>query len=108
MQLIAFTILFAGAVFLTAGDLFMKTWTGNGKSWFFAIGLILYLVADSALGISFKSKNIALASVIMITINVILLLAVSWFYYKEKIGLYGFIGIILGVLAVLFMELDGK
>ena len=104
MQHIALIIIFCGGVILTAGDIILKKWIETNKSLFYVIGILIYIVGLNFLAQSFKFKNIAVASVMMVIINVIILSIFSWLYFKETLSIYQIIGIILGLAAITILE----
>ena len=108
MNLIALALLAAGGIILTIGDLFMKEWVVTNKSTLYIIGIIIYLVGLNFLAFSFKYKNIAVASVIFVLINIITLLAFSYFYFHEKLSGLEISGILLGIAAIVMLELADK
>ncbi|MEI7718987.1 MAG: EamA family transporter [archaeon] len=108
MNFIALALLIAGGLVVTVGDLFMKDWVITNKSWIYVLGMIFYLIGMNFLALSFKYKNIAVASVIFILINVITLLAFSYFYFQEKLTGFEIAGVILGILAIIMLELGEK
>ncbi len=94
-----------GGLILTIGDIVFKKWaiTGNWPTFFF--GLFIWTIGLVFLAFSFKYKNIAIASLIFSLSNVILLTLISYFYFNESITTLQFIGIILGITAVVLLEL---
>lgn len=101
----AFLLLFLGGAVLTIGDLVMKKWVVGGQMYFYVIGLAVYLVGLNFLAQSFKFHNIAVASVIFVICNVVTLSLFSWFYFKEPLSPFQIIGITLGIISILFLEL---
>ena len=99
---IPFILLFIGGSVLTIGDIVMKKWIANNNIFLFIIGLIIYLIGLIFLAHSFKYKNIAVASTIFVIFNVITLSIVSWFYFKETLTPFQIIGIILGIISIIF------
>lgn len=83
----------------------MKKWVGNNSYLFYIIGLAIWLVGLNFLAQSFKFKNIAVASVIFVIFNAITISLVSWFYFKETLSPLQIFGIILGIMAVVILEL---
>lgn len=108
MNWIALIILATGGIVLTVGDLFMKKWVVSNSAWIYFLGMIFYVIGLNFLAFSFKYKNIAVASVIFVLINIITLLIFSYFYFKEKMGTFEFVGIILGIVAIVMLELGSK
>ncbi len=105
MHYLPFIILFVGGSILTIGDILMKKWVVNNSIPLFITGLGIYLVGLIFLAISFKYKNIAVASTIFVIFNIITLSIVSWFYFKETLTPFQLIGIALGISSILFLEL---
>jgi multidrug transporter EmrE-like cation transporter len=98
-------ILIIGAISLTAGDILMKDWVNSSKGLFYVIGLLCYLIGMIFLAQSFKYKNIAIASLMLIFFNIIILYFVSWLWFKEPVSLLKSIGMILGLISVVIMEI---
>ena len=90
---------------MTVGDVFMKKWVTVNSNWFYVVGMIIYIIALTMLAETFKSRNIAVASTIMVIVNVVTLAIVSWLYFKEAITLLQGIGMVLAVVAVVLMEI---
>lgn len=97
-------LLVIGGAVLTAGDIVLKKWTIVNRWSLYTLGMVLYLIGLNFLVASFKYKNIAAASVLLVVVNVVTLLAVSWFYFKEKISVMQLVGITLALIAVVILE----
>jgi len=106
MNYLPIILLLAGGVIVTIGDIAMKKWVVSNLASFYLIGMIIYIIGLNFLAQSFKYKNIAVASVIFIIFNVVTLSIVSWLYFKEPLSIPNIIGIVLGIVAVAFMELS--
>ena len=98
-------LIFSGGMVLTVADLVMKKWVGNSSPFLYGLGLIIYLIGMVFLSQSFKFKNIAVASLILVLFNIITLLIASWFLYQEKLSLIQMVGIIFGLISVVILEL---
>ncbi len=105
-KLIPFALLLCGGIVLTSGDIVMKQWVATDKKPFFFIGLAVYLVGLVFLSLSFKYKNIAIASVLLVIFNVSTLLLVSWLFYHETLSTWQVVGLLLGLAAVVILELS--
>jgi multidrug transporter EmrE-like cation transporter len=101
---IALILLFIGGVILTFGDIIMKRWVTTNNYWLYISGLAIYLVGLNFLAQSFRYKNIAVASVILVIFNVAILALVSWLYFKEALSLMQILGIVLGIAAIVILE----
>ena len=101
---IGFLYVIFGSLALTVGDLFMKTWVDKNSHGDFSIGLACYMIGMLFLAFSFKYKNIAIASMMLVLFNIITLLIVSWFLFKEPITIKEGIGMALGISAIILLE----
>jgi len=99
-----FLYVILGSISLTIGDLFMKIWVGNNSCKDFSIGFICYSIGMIFLALSFKYKNIAIASMMLVLFNIITLLIVSWVIFKEPMSIKEIIGILLGISAIILLE----
>ena len=106
MNLISLLLIFTGGTVLTIGDLVMKKWVGNSSPLLYVVGLIFYLIGMVFLSQSFKLKNIAVASLMMVLFNIFTLLIACWFFYQEKLSVVQMIGIFLGLVSVVILELE--
>lgn len=97
----------AGGLTLTIGDLLMKKWVVTNYWWFYLPGLLVWLIGLNFLALSFRYKNIAVASVILVLINVISLSLFSWLYFKEPLNQLQITGLIIGVIAIIILEISG-
>jgi multidrug transporter EmrE-like cation transporter len=102
---IAIILLLIGGIILTVGDIFMKKWVNTNAHIFYFVGLVIYLIGLNFLAQSFKFKNIAVASLIFILVNIVTLSIVSWFYFKETLSPLQIAGMIFGIIAVIILEL---
>ena len=101
----AIIILFLGGSILTIGDIVMKKWVLSNSLGTFILGLSIYLIGLVFLAFSFKFKNIAVASTIFVIFNVVTLSLVSFFYFKEVISPLQILGIFVGIIAIIVLEL---
>lgn len=96
----------AGAIFDTFGDLLMQNWVLNNSRIYFAGGMLFYVVGLSFLAYSFTFKNIVVASVMFLIVNVILLSLVNWFVYSESLSYKEMGGLCLGLMAIALFEFN--
>jgi len=98
-----FLVAIAG-LFATVGDLFMKKWVVTNVKYLLVLGFCIWSIGGIFLAFSFKHKNIAVASLMMILFNITALAIVSWIYFKEPLSGYQITGLTLGLLAVVLLE----
>jgi multidrug transporter EmrE-like cation transporter len=106
MNLLALILIFFGGVTLTIGDLVMKKWVDNGSIFVYIVGLLAYMIGMVFLSQSFRFKNIAIASLMLVIFNIVTLLIVSWLFYNEKLSVIQMVGLGLGMLSIVILELE--
>src|SRR3989344_6578582 len=104
MSYIPIIILLIGGLILTIGDIIMKKWIITNSIYTYILGIGIWLIGLNFLAQSFKYKNIAVASVIFVIFNVVILAIVSWFYFKETLSIWQIMGIVLGLTSVILLE----
>jgi multidrug transporter EmrE-like cation transporter len=105
MNIIALVLILAGGVVLTVGDLIMKKWVAGGGNLIYGLGLAVYMVGMVFLSQSYRFKNIAVASLMLVIFNIVTLLIISWFFYHEQLSVLQFVGFIFGLISVVILEL---
>lgn len=108
MNYLPIVILATGGIILTVGDLVMKKWVNTNSTIFYVIGLFIWIIGLLFLAEGFKFKNIAVASLIFNIINIVTLVIFSWVYFKENLSTTEMIGIFLGILAIILLEIGNK
>ncbi|MDD5251112.1 MAG: hypothetical protein PHT12_00585 [Patescibacteria group bacterium] len=103
----ALPLIVFGGLILTAGDIIMKTWVAKNNWSFFVIGFLAYAVGLICLAFSFRHQNIATASLAMVLFNIITLAAVSRFWFHEPLTAWRSVGLLIGLVAVVVLELAG-
>ncbi len=98
-------LLLIGGIVLTIGDIVMKKWVINNSNLFYFLGIVTYLIGLNFLAQSFKYKNIAISSLILAIFNITVLLIVSWVFFKETLSPLQIVGIIIGITAVVILEI---
>jgi multidrug transporter EmrE-like cation transporter len=99
-------IVFVGAVFYTVGDLFFKEWVTHNRTLFLCIGVLVEIVGLVLLANSFKYRNMAVANITMETINSILLVAISWIFFKEQLNFGQMAGIAISLVGLYLLEVS--
>jgi multidrug transporter EmrE-like cation transporter len=102
-------ILFFGGIFLTIGDMFAAEWVrSEGGSILFLVTMLLYIIAMVFLVTSYEKEDIPVATVILITFNIIILAIVGIMIFEEELTLQKIIGIVLGLISLMFLEFGKK
>lgn len=82
----------------------MKKWSMESTLSPYLLGMFFYFIGLNLFAFILKEKNLAIASTILVTVNTLTLIAVSYFYFKEKFTLLQSIGVFLSIIAVVLME----
>lgn len=93
-----------GALFDTFSHLLMKSWASGNSKLYFAAGMLFYVVGLSFLAYSFTFKNIVIAAVVFLILNVTLLSIVNWLVYSEALSHKEIAGLCLGIMAIVLFE----
>jgi uncharacterized protein (DUF486 family) len=93
---------------MVLGDLLMKTWSNYNYS-LQGLSLIIYLSAlltyGTALtyyGHQLQTTNFSIATTLPIILNIIIIAALTIFYYKEPLSLNALLGTALALLSIVF------
>lgn len=101
-----FIILVVAAVLFEAvADILLKKWSLENKNIILGIGLGLYFIGTIFWAYSLKYEFLSRAISIFTVINLIAVILVGVFFFHEELTPMSKIGIALGILSVLLLEL---
>ncbi len=98
-------ILFLGGIIITVGDLASGEWVKTNKKYFYALAFVFYIIGLNFLIYGYKFEEIAVASMTLEIFNVTTLTIAGRFLFKENISRLEIIGIIIGLIAVVILEI---
>jgi multidrug transporter EmrE-like cation transporter len=102
----AFFALIALAVALeVVGDVLFKKWAIDGRTALLLLGLGIYFVGTVFWAFSLRYEFLSKAISVFTVLNMIIIVVVGVLYFKEDLNLMNKIGIALGVVSVMLMEL---
>jgi multidrug transporter EmrE-like cation transporter len=78
-------LIFLGGILFTIGDVLFKKWAIEDKYIFYGAGMALYILGTIAFAYTLREKNLAIASTILDTTNMVFLVLISYFYFQEKL-----------------------
>jgi len=107
-KLAPLVLLFIGGIIFTAGDIIAAEWVRVGGSYLYIFIMLMYMIGMFFLISSYKAEDIAVASVIMVIFNVVTLTIVGILFFHEGISVTKIFGILLGLIAVVLLELGKK
>lgn len=94
------------AVLLEAlGDIFVKKWSLENKNLFLLIGMVIYFAGGVFWMFSLKYEYLSKAISIFTVLNLVLIVLAGVILFKENLSLINKIGIGLGIISVILIEL---
>lgn len=101
-----FILLLAPAVTLEVfADIFFKLWANNNRSLLLAVGIILYALGTLAWAYSLKFEQLSKAITLFTVVNLVAVILVGVFFFKENLNATSTLGIILGIISVVLLSL---
>jgi multidrug transporter EmrE-like cation transporter len=101
-----FFILILIAVALEAlADILFKKWAQTNHTGLIIAGLIIYFIGTIAWAFSLKYEYLSRAITIFSILNLIIVVLVGVFLFKEDLSLVNKIGIVLGIISVVMLEI---
>ncbi len=103
---ILFILYLSGAVVLEiVADIFLKQWTIANKLPTLLIGLVIYALGTLLWALALRHQNLANAIVVFTIFNLIAVVLVGVYYFGEQISLTNKLGILLGIVSMILLEL---
>ncbi|MDD5133614.1 MAG: SMR family transporter [Candidatus Nanoarchaeia archaeon] len=87
------------------GDIFFKKFALENKNVLLIVGLIIYFIGTVFWAISLKYEYLSKAISIFTILNLIAIVLVGVIFFKENLSLINKIGISLGILSLILIEL---
>jgi len=99
-----FVLLILAVVFEIFADTLLKKWSLSNKNVLLVIGLVVYLVGTVFWAFSLKYEYLSKAVSVFTVLNLIAVVLVGLIYFKEDLSLLNKIGIGLGIVSVILLE----
>jgi multidrug transporter EmrE-like cation transporter len=105
MKALFLLLVSVAALFEAFGDVLLKKWSlSGGRAVFFVVGLLVYLVATIIWAFSLKYEFLSKAISVVTVLNLLAVVLVGVFYFKETLSTLNVIGIILAVISIFLIE----
>ncbi len=104
-KIIFFALIFLAAVLEAIGDFWLKKWSMGGENSLLWLGIILYLIGSAFWIVSLRYEYLSKAVSLFTVLNAIILIVVGVVVFKEDLSFINKIGLTLGVLSVILIEL---
>lgn len=79
-------------------------YSANNRNNYYILGLVLYVIIGLILYKILVYRDLAVTNALWNVSTIILVSLISIFYFKEKIDIYGKIGILFAILSIIFIE----
>ena len=86
-------------------DIVFKKWAIDDSRYLLGVGLAVYFIGTIFWAISLKYEHLSTAISIFTILNLIIIVLVGVIYFNEDLSLVNKLGIGLGILSVVLMEL---
>ena len=87
------------------GDIFFKKWSIDNRNVLLYVGLLIYFIGTIFWAISLKYEYLSKAISVFTVLNLVIVVLVGVLYFKEDLTLINKIGIGLGILSVVLIEI---
>jgi multidrug transporter EmrE-like cation transporter len=105
IKILFFILVTFAALFEALWDVILKKWTLDGKHIYFLFGVLVYLVAIILWAFSLKHEFLSKAISIVTVINLIIVVLIWVFYFKEDLSTLNKIWILFGVISLILIEI---
>lgn len=100
-----YIFIFLAVLLEMAGDIFLKKWVGDNRNIVLIIGLAVYFLGTIFWALSLRHEYLSKAISIFTVLNLVVVALVGVLYFKEHLSCINKVGIVLGVLSVILLEL---
>jgi len=104
IKLIFFVLILMATLLEVVGDVLFKKWSLGDKNIVLILGFIIYFIGTVFWALSLKYEGLAKAISVLTILNLIIIVAVGVLYFKEDLTLINKIGIGLGIISVILIE----
>jgi len=104
-QALFFILVVVAAGLEAFGDVILKKWALDGKNIVFAFGLLVYFASTVIWAYSLKYEFLSKAISVVTILNLIIVVLVGVLYFNEQLTLLNKLGILLGIVSVILIEL---
>lgn len=105
LKVIFFILISAAVILEVIADIFLKKWALENRNLLLITGLIIYFIGTVFWAISLKYDFLSKAISIFTVLNLIIIVLVGIIIFKEDLSLINKIGIALGVISVILIEI---
>jgi len=105
LKLIFFGLIILATALEVAGDIFFKKWSIGGKNIILILGFLIYALGTIFWAFSLKYDYLSRAISVLSILNLIVVVLVGVLYFNETLTIVNKIGIALGILGMILIEI---
>lgn len=102
---IFYVLILMAVAFEVLADILFKKWSLLNNHFLLGVGILIYLFSTVAWAFSLKYDFLTRAISLFTVINMIVVVLVGVVIFKENLSLVNKIGIALGIISIIFMEI---
>lgn len=104
-KIIFFVLIGVAVILEIIADIMFKSWSASNNNIVLVIGLAIFLVGTVFWAFSLRHEYLSKAIAIFTILNLVVISLVGVLYFKENLSTTNKIGIALGVVSVILLEL---
>ena len=105
IKVIFLVLLFLAVALEVFADVLFKKWAIENKNMLLIFGLAIYFLGTIFWAYSLKYEFLSKAISVFTVLNLILVVAVGVIVFKEELSIINKIGVLLGILSVILIEI---
>ena len=100
-----FALVILAVALEVVADIIFKKWASANKASLFYMGLVIYMAGTIFWAVSLKYEFLSKAISVFAILNIVILVLAGVIIFKEDLSFVNKIGIALGILSVILIEL---
>jgi multidrug transporter EmrE-like cation transporter len=105
LKYIFFALILLAVALEVIGDILFKKWSIESKNVLLAVGLLIYFIGTIFWAISLKYEMLSKAISVFTILNLVAIVLVGVIMFKENLSLVNKVGIGLGILSIILIEI---
>jgi small multidrug resistance pump len=105
LKVVFFGLIILAVALEIGGDVLFKKWSLAGSNSMLYIGLGVYFLGSIFWAVSLKYEQLSKAISVFTILNLVVVALVGVLYFKEDLSLLNKLGIALGVLSIILVEI---
>lgn len=104
-KFIFFALILLAVILEIIGDVLFKKWSIENKNILLVIGFVIYIIGGFFWAFSLKYEYLSKAITVFTVLNLVIVALIGILIFKEDLSFINKIGILIGILSVVLVEL---